>query len=459
MKKVTLLALAAALCLVSCDDSDGSKAGKYNFDKPASEQQVNDIVKAVSDNAAKTNAKPGSKEYCEAISDALKDAEELNMTGIYSDALNAQVAALKKQIEECTKDKTKGESLDWYQDTVKEAAKEAKNDDDIIKKLAEMTREGMEIDKSFDGDCKALEAKYAAFQNKYASLMDAMEAMDESMSDDEMEKFIIKLVAETGLTESEIEAVDAKEMEIEAKCGGISYGSDPCDKMSCDLMKGEICMDGQCVDLCGIISCPSGTTCSAGFCMPTIKTCLEDPSVCTKDQECNEVGACVPKDGVKTCTDDPSICGKDKECKAGVCVEKAPVVVDDNICAKFTKTEAAYKSAIKNLSTCEKLQKDEAAVVKEMIGEGLDIDDDDMLEGFYECIEKWNEDLVKEIGEAALEDKYDKIDWKTCDSEFFGDEGSKEGETGTDDDVCESFCAMDEDKEECIKECKELMEE
>jgi hypothetical protein len=108
---------------------------------------------------------------------------------------------------------------------------------------------------------------------------------------------------------------------------------DPCATVNCD--PGEVCnqADGQCVDLCDGVTCPTGLTCFGGICQDCFSLGCDPGELCVRngtgpgecvadpcfDVQCNTNQACV--DGTcENVTCDPA-CPSDQRCEGGQCVD------------------------------------------------------------------------------------------------------------------------------------------
>ena len=300
----TVIGIIATMGIMACsDDKDsgsnsGSKRDKV-FGVP-SESEMSDISAKVTAAMAESAAEPGSDEFCDAFADAIKEYDALNFGGAeFADAaLQHQAMVYEHYLEAC-----EGKSsFDWY----REGKAEATISCDIpkgldVKGLMNAFNEIYSKNPS-TYTCETAIAAFNKVYSKYAGVVDFFNAFD---CDDDTPECEAKTECLDEWSEKYASKISdqyaAEWMALEMQCFVEGVSMDPCDSAKCDL-KNEICMDGECIDLCAYAACKSDQTCKAGICIggetpvtPT-KSCTEDASICTGNTECVN-GTCKPKGG------------------------------------------------------------------------------------------------------------------------------------------------------------------
>ena len=276
MKKFLCLALSALALCASCSDNGGKSVDKREriYSVP-SESEMTSIAKSVADASAK--AEPGSKDFCNMLSDILEDFDAINFGAAnYDDEdLDNQAKVIDNILGNCLG--SYASDFSWYL----EGQKSAVNSCDIPsgidvqgymsaieKLLKEYTTPGKDCS-TFIAGLTDIHIKYQAtaiFVDMYS------EAADECITDncpaekclnDWTSKYISdpQVIVSAGMNLSTCMMEEFGHSDE----GFFSY-DDPCDTKICG--DSQLCVDGDCVGLCSLTDCGSGTSCYMGFCVP-----------------------------------------------------------------------------------------------------------------------------------------------------------------------------------------------
>ncbi len=356
MKKFMALAIALTACMVSCGDDKGDTI-IYNFYGSPSQADASKLFADV--NAAASSkapaAQPGSKEWCDAVADVLKNSNGLFLSeaAYTDDAIRKEIAYLNQNIAKCEKN-ADVTSFDWYTEAKKEVAASCNVPDGLKVKdaLADLVKAVVSWD--VFTDCTKIESDWNAFLAKYSKEVDYFELLEDACDTQEC---IDKCMNSWWPSNMDDDKYESNMMMADTTCH-IELdptSSNPCLKQTCDF--NAVCIEGSCINACDLISCGPNATCNRnlGLCEFT-----EQPA--------------------ENCTQKPSLCTSEQFCDGGIC---KPKPTNTKTCNDYTATINAIKNAFNTATSCDDLDSKMEAALDSGAAEGVD-------ENVFEaCIDTW----------------------------------------------------------------------